>query len=216
MDKLQRAADVSGVGHAGSDLARVLERALEAYLEKHDPRKRQERREKRTAQKVLAETEAGTVTAEAVACDDAHRTKARSRAIPTPVRDRLLIRARHRCEYRGSDGLRCSERSRLEIDHIVPWGLGGASGRENLRVLCAAHNRLHADRCFGAEFMDRKIESARSMSARQGPGGYQPPRPDEVMNPDYPDTGVREPAAVYRAGYRLSYAGMSTAMVFSN
>ena len=214
MDKLQRAAKVSGVGNAGRDMARVLERALEAYLEKNDPRKRQERREKRAAQRALAE--AGTVTAEAVAGDDAHRTKARCRAIPTSVRDRLLIRAGHRCEYRGSDGLRCSERSRLEIDHIVPWGLGGTSREENLRVKCCAHNRLHADRCFGAEFMDHKIESARSMSAREGPGGYQPPRPDEVMNPSW----VREPAAVYRAGHRLSCAGprqpMCTAMVLAN
>ena len=214
MDKLERAAEVSGVGNARRDMARILERALEAYLEKNDPRKRQERREKRAAQRALAEVgaeakvgaeaeakvgaeaEAETVTAEAVACDDAHRTKARSRAIPTSVRDRLLIRAGHRCEYRGSDGLRCSGRSRLEIDHIVPWGLGGTSREENLRVLCCAHNRLHADRCFGAEFMDHKIESARSMSARVGPGDYQPPRPDEVMNPSW----VREPAAVYRAG----------------
>ena len=214
MDKLQRAAEVSGVGHAGRDMARVLERALEAYLEKNDPRKRQERRAKRATQRALAE--AGTVTAEAVAGDDAHRTKARSRAIPTSVRDRLLIRAGHRCEYRGSDGLRCSERSRLEIDHIVPWGLGGTSRAENLRVLCCAHNRLHADRCFGAEFMDHKIESARSMSARVGAGGYQPPRPDEAMFPSW----VREPAEVYRAGHRLSCAGprqpMCTAMVLAD
>ena len=203
MDKLQRAANVSGVGDAGRNMARVLERALEAYLEKNDPRKRQERREKRAAQRALAEAQAGAeveATAEVVACDDAHRTKAHSRAIPTSIRDRLLIRAGHRCEYRGSDGLRCSERSRLEIDHIVPWALCGTSTQENLRVLCGAHNRLHADRCFGAEFMDRKIESARSTAAREGSGGYQPPRPDEVAKPCW----VREPAAIYRAGRRLT------------
>jgi hypothetical protein len=52
-------------------------------------------------------------------------------------------------EYRSSEGLRCSEWSRLMIDHIESWGLGGTSEERNLRVLCFAHNRLHVDRCFG-------------------------------------------------------------------
>ena len=193
MDKLSRAAEVGGMGNACRNMARVFEVALDAYLQKNDPKKRQERREKRAALKEK-------VTAEPVASADA----ARSRTIPSSLRDRLLIRAGHRCEYRSSDGLRCSERSRLTIDHIVPWGLGGTSEAGNLRVLCFAHNRLHADRCFGAEFMNQKIESARSMSAQKAvssqtaqrrPGGYHPPRPDEVANPDR----VGEPATIYRA-----------------
>jgi hypothetical protein len=217
MDKLTRAAEVGGVGNAGRDMVQVLERALDVYLEKNDPRKRQERRDKRATQKAHAEVEAEVgvkVTAKPMASDDARRGDARSRTIPTSTRDRLLIRAGHRCEYRGSDGLRCSERSHLAIDHIVPWGLGGTSEAGNLRVLCAAHNRLYADRCFGAEFMDQKIESARSISAQKAgsrqvaqgrPIGYQPPRPDEVANP----TRVRESATIYRrsAGRHRSVTG---------
>ena len=155
MDKLSRAAEVGGVDNACRNMARIFERALDAYLEKNDPMKRQERREKRAAQKPHAAVQ--------VASADAHRRKARSRTIPTSLRDRLLIGAGHRCEYRSSNGFRCSERSRLAIDHIEPWGAGGTSEERNLRVLCFAHNRLHADRCFGAEFMNQKIESARSM-----------------------------------------------------
>ncbi len=166
MDKLSRAAEVGGMGNACRNMARVFEVALDAYLQKNDPKKRQERREKRAALK-----EAEKVTAEPVASADA----ARSRTIPTSLRDRLLIRAGHRCEYRSSDGLRCSERALLAIDHIEPWGLGGTSEERNLRVLCVAHNRLHADQCFGAGFIDQKIESARSMSAPKRPGCNQPP-----------------------------------------
>ncbi len=178
MDKLQRAAEVSGAGDAGRDMARILERALDTYLEKNDPRKRQERREKRAARKAHAEAEA---VVEGVEVAAGGQGVACSRTISVPVRDRLLIRAEHQCEYRSSDGLRCSERSRLEIDHIVPWGLGGSNEEGNLRVLCAPHNRLHADRCYGTEFMDQ-IESARSMSAQQAdssqpaqrqPAGYE-------------------------------------------
>ncbi len=192
MDKLLRAAEVGGMGNACRNMARIFERALDAYLEKNDPWKRQERREKRASPKARAEAEveaeAEKVTAEPAASDAA----ARSRTIPTSLRDRLLIRAGHRCEYRGSDGLRCSERSRLAIDHIEPWSLGGTSEEKNLRVYCFAHNRLYAEQCFGAEFINQKIESARTDRRRQS--GHQPPclndptsgggqtRPDEVTD----------------------------------
>ncbi len=167
MDKLSRAAEVGGMGNACRNMAQVFEHALDAYLQKNDPQKRQERREKRASQKAYVEAEAQVeveaekVTAEPVAADDA----ARSRTIPTSLRDRLLIRSGHRCEYRSSDGLRCGERSLLAIDHIEPWGLGGTSEERNLRVLCVAHNRFYAEQCFGAEFIDHKIESARSLWA---------------------------------------------------
>jgi hypothetical protein len=194
MDKLERAAEVSGVGPAGRDMARVFERALDAFLEKHDPRNRQGRREKRATRKAGVDP---------VACADDGRGAARSRHIPSSVRDRLLIRARHQCEYRGSDGLCCGERSRLAIDHIQPWSLGGASEAGNLRVLCAAHNRLYADRCFGAAFMAQKIELARSRAAQSRPSGGGQTRPDEVANP----SSVRESATVYRAGCHRSGHG---------
>jgi hypothetical protein len=152
MDKLLRAAEVGGMGNACSNMARIFDCALDTYLEKNDPRNLQERREKRATQKAHAEAE--QVTTEPVASDNA----ASSRTIPTSLRDRLLIRAGLRCEYRSSDGLRCSERSRLAIDHtsdhIAPWGLGGTSEERNLRVLCFAHNRFQADRCFG---YDKKL-----------------------------------------------------------
>ncbi len=197
MNKLERVAEVSGMGDALRNLGRIFERTLDEFLEKNDPEKRQERRDQRAAaaKKARARARARANVEEPVAAKENHGTAERSRTIPAPLRDQLLIRAKHRCEYRSSEGLRCSERSRLTVDHIVPWGLGGPSVPENLRVLCAAHNRLHADRCFGAGFMNRKIESARSMSAPQRrPGGYQPDS-DDAANP----TGVGEPATVYRA-----------------
>jgi hypothetical protein len=141
---------------------------------------------------IEAELETQMITAEPVTLTDPRRARARSRFIPAPLRDQLLIQSGHRCEYRGSDSLRCSERSRLAIDHIEPWGLGGTSEARNLRVLCFAHNRLHADRCFGPEFMNQKIEAARFMSAQEAVSNK--PRADEVANP----IRVRESATIYR------------------
>ena len=44
-------------------------------------------------------------------------------------------------------GRRCGSRYRLEIDHVVPFALGGATELANLRVRCRAHHRLrHAPR----------------------------------------------------------------------
>ncbi len=85
-----------------------------------------------------------------------------SRYIPSSVRERRLARADYQCEFRGPGGVRCTARTRLEVDHINPIGKGGSSGEENLRVLCRGHNLLLAKREFGEEFMRGKIEERKS------------------------------------------------------
>jgi hypothetical protein len=104
-------------------------------------------------------------------------SSANTRPISLWIRDRLLIRADHRCEFVGSDGTRCCERSYLSIDHIVPRALGGGNEEGNLRVFCSSHNQLAAERRFGSEFMKGRVEAARC--ARPVGGGISP-RPDEV------------------------------------
>ena len=59
------------------------------------------------------------------------------------------------------------------------------------KVLCRSHNRLHADRCYGAEFMEHKIDAAQQ---EKKAGNSRPARPDEVANPYQ----VCEPAATHR------------------
>ncbi|MCP3986973.1 MAG: hypothetical protein GY723_21505, partial [bacterium] len=49
VDKLVRAAVVGGVGDAHRNLAEILERALDVYLDKFDPIERQQRRDQRAA-----------------------------------------------------------------------------------------------------------------------------------------------------------------------
>jgi hypothetical protein len=78
------------------------------------------------------------------------------RRIPTALRDQIHVRDGGRCTFRSPGGERCEETQRLHIDHIVPWALGGASVPENLRLLCAGHNQLQADRHFGTEHVDRR------------------------------------------------------------
>ena len=82
-----------------------------------------------------------------------------SRYVSSSVRERRLECAGYQCEYTGPEGVRCTARVGLEIDHIKPHGKGGSSDEENLRVFCRGHNLLAARREFGAEFMRGKIEA---------------------------------------------------------
>ncbi len=76
LGKLLRAAEVGGIRNARRNMAQVFERALDVYLEKNDPKQRQERREKRAARKAGAA---------ALAPEDTHCRGGveRSRTIPT-------------------------------------------------------------------------------------------------------------------------------------
>lgn len=65
---------------------------------------------------------------------------------PAPVRRGALRDAQGRCEFRAPDGTRCPATAGLQLDHITPRARGGSDARSNLRVLCAAHNRLAARR----------------------------------------------------------------------
>lgn len=78
-----------------------------------------------------------------------------TRYIPKHTSFKVKERDRHQCTFIAPDGHRCSETHALQIDHIVPYALGGTNCESNLRLLCPAHNRLCAERVFGKE----KIES---------------------------------------------------------
>lgn len=53
------------------------------------------------------------------------------------------------CAYVDAKGNRCTAPAFLRYDHEEPRGRGGGSGTKNVRQLCAAHNRLEAERVYG-------------------------------------------------------------------
>ena len=78
------------------------------------------------------------------------------------LRDSLLIRSGHQCEYVDPKiGRRCAARSNLQIEHVRPFALGGENDAGNLMVLCRSHNIMRAERVFGAEHMKRQIARTR-------------------------------------------------------
>jgi hypothetical protein len=68
----------------------------------------------------------------------------RTRVIPVAVKREVWKNEHEGCAYQSEvTGKRCASRHRLQIDHIHPYSLGGSSrDPENLRLLCAIHNRV--------------------------------------------------------------------------
>jgi hypothetical protein len=93
---------------------------------------------------------------------EAASTAKPSRFIPIAVRRAIRARSGNRCEYVDpTTKRRCEGRFGLQFDHIQPFAKGGGSNFENLRHLCANHNRHAAVREFGAEKMASFFDTGR-------------------------------------------------------
>lgn len=119
---------------AGMTLEQAFNELVQFYLTKNDPKRRVARRRQRTSTAV--EVHATTSTVEA------------SRRIPDALRDEILVRDGLKCAFVGQGGKRCNGTHELQIDHVRPFALGGKTARDNLRVLCGAHNRHRARQTF--------------------------------------------------------------------
>ena len=69
-----------------------------------------------------------------------------------------MERDNHCCSFKSKSGQVCGSKWDLEIDHIQPFAQGGRTEKENLRVLCRAHNLYAAKEAYGEEFMEKKID----------------------------------------------------------
>jgi hypothetical protein len=128
-DKLARARDLMMHANPKGDLAVVLERAVDALLKKLE-------------KQVLAEAERPR--------EQKKPTKRVSRA----ARRETFKRDGAQCTYVAADGTRCCATGFLQIDHVDARARGGSNDDDNLRVLCHAHNQLHAEETFGRDHMD--------------------------------------------------------------
>ena len=70
------------------------------------------------------------------------KPRASGRAIPATVRRQVWQRDGGCCSYVDRQtGRRCNSRHMIEIDHILPYAMGGSADLENLRLLCGVHHR---------------------------------------------------------------------------
>jgi hypothetical protein len=118
----------------------VFALVMDDFVKREDPAVRHEGREARTA---------GSRPATKPVSSNSHDDAGPARHILRRVRDQVFARDRGRCTYAGIDGRRCGSTHLLQIDHIRPVARGGGNEAGNLRLLCAQHNRLEAERLMG-------------------------------------------------------------------
>ena len=83
-----------------------------------------------------------------------------SRYIPADVRREVWRRDEGSCAFVGANGHRCGSTFQLQLHHIEPFARGGKSTASNLTVRCSRHNRFHADKDYGSEYMRRRAARA--------------------------------------------------------
>ena len=81
-----------------------------------------------------------------------------TRHIPAPLARKVKERDGYQCTY-NKNGVRCNQTAHLQIDHIRPWAMGGSSqDKNNLRLLCRAHNLYLAKVNFPNIKFQRKVK----------------------------------------------------------
>jgi 5-methylcytosine-specific restriction endonuclease McrA len=153
---------------ANATMEQVFELMLDQVLEQKDPAARRARREerekraranaspthrarrqKRDKEGACSSPPRGQSHCETEYEDSPSRPSGNPRHIPARVRDEVFVRDKGRCAFVGRTGRKCGSTSGLQVDHIVPLARGGTAALGNLRLLCAWHNRLEAERLLG-------------------------------------------------------------------
>jgi len=132
LDKLDAARKGQGHAQPGASAEKVIEAALDLLLAQQAKRRGVVKRPQKNP-----------------------RPSKSASHIPAAVRREVWARDEGKCTWPLDSGGTCGSTLRLEIDHVVPRGRGGASTVDGCRLLCSAHNQLAARQVYGDEWMDR-------------------------------------------------------------
>ena len=165
-DKFERLAEVLGVENAQKHMVEIFEQGLDAALEKKDPKKKLERRKARQRRQQVTKTKSRPDEVSKNGAPRVDDAPPDSRYLSSEVVERVHARANHQCEYVSTDGIRCTARTGLQVDHRRPFAIFLSNDERWLRLLCPAHNRLTAEHVYGVELIQRKIDERRARRDR--------------------------------------------------
>jgi hypothetical protein len=135
-DKLRQAQDMLRHRVPDGDVGTIVERALEALIERVTKERFAQVRKPR---KAAAEGQAATD----------------SRHIPNAIKREVFERDRGRCTFTDERGRRCGEPGWLEFDHLDGFARTHVHRADEIRLLCRGHNQHAAEKMYGREFMER-------------------------------------------------------------
>ena len=142
---LKRAKEVLGHKYPHITLEDIFIEALELLLEKKDPQRKIKRHSEQNEVKRRILT--GSLV-RSLPSAKAGGPRDDSRYIPQAIQREVYQRDHGQCTYKSPEGKKCGAKSHLQIDHIQPWGLGGTSELQNLRLLCRTHNQWRSEQTF--------------------------------------------------------------------
>jgi 5-methylcytosine-specific restriction endonuclease McrA len=131
MEKLKEIRELDAHFQSNPSYLELFHRIADIALKELDPLASEKTEQKKTDMTPPAESKST-------------EPKKQSRYIPAGVRRAVWKRDQSQCTYRSPDGKRCTSRYALEIDHRVPYSLGGRTELGNLRLLCRSHNAHQA------------------------------------------------------------------------
>jgi len=163
-EKLDRLRALTSHSNPGGDLAMVIERAVDLALEQVEKQRFAKGNRPRVQSQTSSQIRFNGPTRESTDSAETAMASTRRRAhTPNAVLREIAERDGLQCSYRGASGCRCTARAFLQLHHERPWAKNGPETVDNLRLLCAAHNQLLAERDFGP----RHVELRRSERRRQ-------------------------------------------------
>jgi len=121
-------------------------RAFKPRGSKRNPPAERERRE--TASRRTEPSCTGPTYENRIRFETDKQSPRRSRHIPSAVKRAVWWRDRAQCAFVSTGGVRCTERSYLELHHIHPYALDGPTTVGNLSLRCRRHNAYEAENVF--------------------------------------------------------------------
>jgi len=132
IEKLEKAREGQGHAQPGASAEKVIEAALDLLLAQQAKRRAEVQQPQKNP-----------------------RPAKNPDHIPAAVKRAVWSRDEGKCQWRVDSGGICGSTLRLEIDHVVPRGRGGASTADGCRLLCRVHNQYAARQVYGDDWMDQ-------------------------------------------------------------
>ena len=156
LEMLDRIKDLVAHSHPNPSLLELFKLMAKKTLEKIDPLERAKRaRPRRPRTKPVptaaAQTPAQMPPAQTPAPGIARRPDA-------ATLHALYQRDQGACQYVDpKSGRKCGAKRALEVEHKIPYAMGGKTELENLELLCRSHNGLRAIEVYGAKKMSKYL-----------------------------------------------------------